>query len=307
MNDLAVRPVPSLATHVLAVATVVAALPLIVLGAEVTSMGVGMVDPVAVRSPWFFLTEWMNGHGLGWLVEHGHRQVGWIVGILSISTAVAAFCLDGRGWVKSLSLTGLTAVIAQGLLGIFRIHLHSMFGNWAALVHGSFAPIVLAMLLTLALGSSGSWTVGELNPAKIGSLRLMGLWTAIGTYVQIVLGGFIRHKDLLFAGRLHLLGAFVVFSLMWVLIKVAREAGYDSFKTLSRVIMVLLTIQVLLGAEAWLAWMKRHFNPATAIEESAAMHLVRSAHYVVGAFLFATTVALTVKAYWAPARLEAAP
>ena len=71
--------------------------------------------------------------------------------------------------------------------------------------------------------------------------------------------------------------------------------------------MALLTVQVLLGAEAWMAWMKRHFNPASAIEESGAMQLVRSAHYVVGAFLFATTVALTVKAYWAPARLEAAP
>jgi hypothetical protein len=62
----------------------------------------------------------------------------------------------------------------------------------------------------------------------------------------------------------------------------------------------------LLGAEAWMAWMRRHFVPATAIEESQALHLVRSAHYVVGAFLFATMVALSVKAFWAPARLEAA-
>ena len=307
MNRPAARPVHSRATHLLALATVVCALPLIVLGAEVTSRGVGMVDPEALRSPWYFLTEWMNGYGLGWLVEHGHRQVGWIVGTLAIGTALSAFYFDRRGWVIGLSVAALSAVIVQGLLGIFRIHLHAMFGNWTALIHGSFAPIALSLLLTLAAATSGTWGVSDLNASKVGALRMLCLWTAAGTYGQIVLGGFIRHKDLLVAGRLHLLGAFVIFSLLWMLIKSAREAGYDSFKTLSRVLMALLTVQVLLGAEAWMAWMKRHFNPASSIDESAAIQLVRSAHYVVGAFLFATTIALTVKAYWAPARVEVAP
>src|SRR5262245_12515841 len=86
MNQLAARPVPSRTTHLLAIATVVVALPLVLLGAEVTTKGVGMVDSVAVRSPWYFASEWMNDHGLGWLIEHGHRQVGWIVGILAIAT-----------------------------------------------------------------------------------------------------------------------------------------------------------------------------------------------------------------------------
>src|SRR6185369_5075342 len=103
MNQLAARPVPSRATHLLAIATVVVALPLVLLGAEVTTKGVGMVDSIAVRSPWYFATEWMNDRGLGWLIEHGHRQVGWIVGILAIATTIFAFCLDGRGWVKLLS------------------------------------------------------------------------------------------------------------------------------------------------------------------------------------------------------------
>jgi cytochrome c oxidase assembly protein subunit 15 len=306
MNQLAARPAPSRATHFLAIATVVAALPLVLLGAEVTTKGVGMVDHVPVRSPWYFAVEWMNDHGLGWLIEHGHRQMGWIVGLLSIATVLAAFSLDGRGWVKALSAAGLTAVVMQGLLGIFRIQLDALIGRTTALVHGSFAPIVLAILMTLAVATARGWSVGDPNDAKARSLRTWCLAAALAAYVQIVLGGIIRHKDVLLAGRLHLLNAFVVFALLWVVIKHAREADYESFKTLARVIMALLTVQILLGAEAWMAWMKRHFVPATAIEESSAMNLVRSAHYVVGAFLFATTVALTAKAFWAPARLEAA-
>jgi cytochrome c oxidase assembly protein subunit 15 len=304
MTELALRPVASRATHLLAIATVVVALPLILLGAEVTSKGVGMVDPVALRSPWYFGVEWMNNHGMGWLIEHGHRQVGWIVGMLAIATLAAAFWGDSRGWVRVLSAFALTAVIVQGLLGIFRIQLHALFGNSAALVHGSFAPIVLSVLLTLALASARDWSVGEAKADKLRTLRIWSLATVAATYAQIVFGGFIRHKDLLVAGRLHLIGAFVVFSFVWVVIKYAREANYESFKTLSRVLMALLTVQVLLGAEAWMAWMKRHFYPQAALEESAAMQLTRSAHYVVGAFIFATMVALTVKAFWAPVQVS---
>jgi len=306
MNQLAARPVPWRTTHLLAIATVVAALPLVLLGAEVTTKGVGMVDPVSVRSPWYFATEWMNDHGLGWLIEHGHRQVGWIVGVLALATTIVACCLDGRGWVRLLSAFALTAIIVQGLLGIFRIQLHALFGNSTALVHGSFAPIVLALLVTLAAATAQNWSVGDIKEANGRLLRGWCVATVAALYLQIVFGGLIRHKDLLVAGRLHLLGAFIVFAFLWVVIKYAREADYDSFKGLSRIIMALLTVQVLLGAEAWMAWMRRHFVPATAIEESQALQLVRSAHYVVGAFLFATMVALSFKAFWAPARLEAA-
>lgn len=305
MNQLAAPPAPSRLTHALAIVTVVVALPLVLLGAEVTTKGVGMVDPVAVRSPWFFLTEWMNGHGLGWLIEHGHRQVGWIVGMLAIATVAAAFLRDGRGWVKALTFAALTAVIIQGLLGIFRIQLHALFGSNAALVHGSFAPVVLSLLLTQALATGRGWGVGEVEAAHSRRLRTWCLITVAVMYAQLVLGGFIRHKDILLAGRLHLIVAFVVFAFVFVVIKTARETDSGSFKVLSRVLMALLTVQVLLGAEAWMAWMKRHFAPAMALQESTAMQLTRSAHYVVGAFLFAAMVALTVKALWAPTRSEA--
>jgi cytochrome c oxidase assembly protein subunit 15 len=306
MNQLAARPVSSRATHLLAIATVVAALPLVLLGAEVTTKGVGMVDQVSLRTPWHIFTEWMSGNGLGWFIEHGHRTFGWTVGVLALATLCVAVLRDGRRWVIALSAAGAVAVLIQGLLGIFRVQLNVLIGNSMALIHGAFAPIVLAVLLTSAAATSRAWSLGAIAESKARRLRMWSVLTIAAMYGQLILGGFIRHKDVLVAGRLHLLNAFVVFAFLWVVIKYAREADYDSFKTYSRVIMALLTVQILLGAETWMAWMKRHFLPHTAIEESSAMNLVRSAHYVVGAFLFATTVALTVKAFWAPARMEAA-
>ncbi|MCI0742564.1 MAG: hypothetical protein L0Y72_26320, partial [Gemmataceae bacterium] len=41
----------------------------------------------------------------------------------------------------------------------------------------------------------------------------------------------------------------------------------------------------------------RFFNPASAIYESVAVHLLRSAHYLLGALIFATTVVIALKAH----------
>ena len=68
----------------------------------------------------------------------------------------------------------------------------------------------------------------------------------------------------------------------------------------------LLTVQVLLGTEAWFSWMKRYFVASAAGEESAAQHWLRSGHYVVGAVLFATTVVFVLQAYRNPQAAEVA-
>ena len=65
IRDLA--PVPRW-LHRWAVATVCAALPLVLLGAEVTTRQVGMADPQSVRTPWYVFTVPVPE-----LLERGHR------------------------------------------------------------------------------------------------------------------------------------------------------------------------------------------------------------------------------------------
>jgi cytochrome c oxidase assembly protein subunit 15 len=292
--------------HGLAIATFLAVLPLIFLGAEVTTKGVGMVDQASVREPWFFFKEWLHGQlqgrGLGWMIEHGHRQVGWIVGLLAILTAAVACLGRSPRAIKVFSVLALVAVTTQGILGIFRVQLNAWMGSNLALVHGSFAQIVVAMLLTQAVITSRNWSIGAANVGKLPWLRRWAVATAGAAFLQVVFGGMIRHLDSTLGARLHMLVAFVVFAFVFVTIKYARETDYASFKRLARVLMALLTIQVLLGVEAFFAWLKR--TTGEPVTESVGIQIVRSGHYVVGTLLFASLVLLAVKAFWTP-RAEA--
>src|SRR5687767_11810716 len=74
--------------HRWAVLTVCATLPLLLLGAEVTTKQVGMVDAVGFRPPWHMLTVPLRERGLGFVIEHSHRLAGFVVGTCIIVLAV---------------------------------------------------------------------------------------------------------------------------------------------------------------------------------------------------------------------------
>src|SRR3954453_10516232 len=89
MNHPTRPPVPGW-LHGWAVFTAVAALPLVALGAEVTTKQVGMADPQSVREPWYLLTlpkDQLWAQGVGLVIEHSHRTAGWLVGLLAIVLA----------------------------------------------------------------------------------------------------------------------------------------------------------------------------------------------------------------------------
>src|ERR1700732_3401404 len=100
--------------HWWALLTLVAAVPLLFLGAEVTTMGAGMVDAQGLRSPWYFFQEFLRQSGLDWKIEHGHRLAGGIIGTCVIVLAVLTWWREPRRWVRGLSLVALVAVCGQG-------------------------------------------------------------------------------------------------------------------------------------------------------------------------------------------------
>src|SRR5262245_61396971 len=108
--------------HWWTILTAVAAVPLLFLGVEVTSKGVGMVDQVGLRTPWHFFEEFLN-ESLGWRIEHGHRLAGWIVFACVIGLVILTWRKDPRISVRVSSVGILAAVCLQGSLGIFRIQL----------------------------------------------------------------------------------------------------------------------------------------------------------------------------------------
>jgi heme A synthase len=282
--------------HALAVLTVLAVLPLMFLGAEVTTKGVGMVDPQGFRWPWEvvgLLADSQNWTNSALLTELTHRLFGFLVGIFSILLCLAmlAFQPGAKRW---LGLLVLILVIAQGLLGRYRVDLNALVGPSLAWVHGSFAPIVFATLAGVAFVTARDKSAVKLVAAAP-ALRRWSLTMVVVVYLQLVVGGMVRHQPTLLAARGHLLGAFVAAAgLLW-LVKLAWDKVECRWP--SGLILGLLSLQVLLGVEAWFSWMKRYFVPLSAHDETTMMHWLRSGHYVIGALLFALTVIVAIQAH----------
>jgi cytochrome c oxidase assembly protein subunit 15 len=288
--------------HYWAVLTVCATLPLLLLGAEVTTKQVGMVDQEGFRAPWYLWTVPLREKDVGFLVEHSHRLAGFIVGSCAIVLAVGMLLGEPRRWARWLGVAALVGVSLQGVLGILRVKYNAVVGTELALVHGCFAPLVVALLVSVALLTSRGWAaLGEVPvaPVEVGRMRRCALLTVGLVYLQIVLGAVVRHKDYPLGARAHLLTAFaVVAAVAWltkmVLDNRLREPGLSRSV---RVLLVLVGLQLLLGIEAWMSkfvstesiW--RQLQPLK-------VHpgLLQSIHSLVGSLILATAVVVALQA-----------
>jgi cytochrome c oxidase assembly protein subunit 15 len=288
----------------LAVATVCAALPLLVLGAEVTTKKVGMADPKGFRAPWYlFVVIWekiQQGETpeAGLVIEYSHRLAGFLVGTCAIGLAVLLWLKEKRAWRRCLGLAALIAVVAQGLLGIYRVDLHTLFGQSLALVHGCFAQVVFALLVTVAVLTSRAWSApvdAPANPRESKRLRRWTIFTSLFIYLQLVFGAIVRHRDVPFGARVHLLLAFgVVAAVLWLARMVFETRPRPRTLTgAMAALLVLVVLQLLLGVESWLS----RFPSADQNQaQPLPLHpeLLRSLHYFVGSLIFASSVTVAL-------------
>src|SRR5262249_6328193 len=244
--------------HWWAVLTVCAALPLVLLGAEVTTRQVGMADEVGFRTPWHLATLHLEGvlqdKGLGFLIEHSHRLAGFVVGTCAIVLAVWAWRAPSRR-VRWLGVAALVGVALQGLLGGFRVNLHQLLGPDLALIHGCFGQMVFALLVSVALLTSRGWSepVEHAAPDELPRARRTAWFALLVTGLvvgQLVFGAVLRHKGSPLGQRLHLMLAFgVVAAVVWLMRLTAHDRRLSGA---ARLLAALVTVQVLLGVEAWM-------------------------------------------------------
>ncbi len=190
---------PGAWAHGWAVLTAACTLPLLTLGAEVTTHGVGMVDRRGFREPWHLLALWLQGEPLtpGYVIEHSHRTFGFLVGICVIVLTVSLWLCEPRRWVRWTGVAALAGVCIQGVLGILRIDLNALMGGTLPLVHGLFAQLVFALLVGLAVVTSGGWQTAQpaADTERVANLRRWSVTAAGLVYGQIILGALVRHKD----------------------------------------------------------------------------------------------------------------
>ena len=277
-------------------------MPLLFLGAGVTSHGVGMVDPRGFRPPWEIVNGLLQNSGLAWRLEYGHRTFGFLVGLCAIALAIGVWFFDRRAWLGWLSLLALALICTQGLLGIFRVDYHALYGREFAMIHGMFAQVVFGVLISVAVFTSRRWNVEPTAPTSP-VLKRCSTFTAAAVFAQVLLGGMVRHLDSPVGPRAHLLGAFVVTgAVVWLLLLMRDSAIRRQLRFERIALMALLTLQLVLGMESWLA--KFHVPTADLVQLAPApMHSewIRTLHYLVGTLIFSTTVAVALIAHRKPA------
>lgn len=282
--------------HRLAVLTAAATCVLIVFGGLVTNTGAALAVPdwPTTFGHNMFLFPWSQMVG-GVFYEHSHRLLGALVGVLTVSLAVALWPRGGR--LRALGVVAVAAVIAQGVVGGLRVVLLT---DALAMVHGPLAQAFFALVVAIALVTSAG--MARPGAAVDGATRSLTLAAALLVYVQIVFGALLTH-----AGRLdlHLAGAVAVFGLVPVVTARLRRTGDAVAAPAARLLLALLGLQLVLGVGSYLARFAAVWIPGGQLT----MLALPVAHRLVGGLILAAAVVLAVRvitaARPAPAMLTA--
>jgi heme A synthase len=352
----------------LAIATVIELALLLVVGGFVTTFRVGMADPVWPTEPWYLASNYR--FDFGYLVEHVHRILGWLLAPLGLVLTYGLWAIEPRtgirwfgigaitalvctfgafhgvlrmappgqeglpvyvnlaamglalimaigvvsrvvvgggdgGLIRRLVMLGAIAAMFQGLLGGVRVRYNDLFGREMSAVHGSFAQIVFALLIAVAVLTAPVKREPDIPSAVARKLRWQTWSLLLFTYIQIVWGAWIRHFPGPMSNRMHLFFAFVVVGFATLAIKQALSdpATRERFKLSTRFMMGLITIQVLLGIEAWMGKFLTGTLPE--LEKiTASKAFIRTAHAHIGTWVLGVAVIFFILARRKPLEVD---
>lgn len=266
-----------------------AVFPLLLVGAGVTTKGAGMAYPDWPTSDGHLLNppQWTEKEDTLW--EHGHRLIGWFVGMLAITTVVLAHRSASTANPLRLRLAWATLllIIAQGVLGGLRV---IEVSTALAMVHGIMGQVCFAMAFMLAVVSSRTWD--ELGSAvrskSANATRVFAVSLIAIVLIQLIFGGWLRHfkADLALAGHLVWL-IIVCFAIGWMTLWVMGRHHRQRFLVqMTQYLAILLTVQLFFGS---LTFMIRTMNLSIGDPWS---WLVPSVHLGMGALILGASFAV---------------
>lgn len=321
---LSTEPTFSPWTHRLAVALAAVAFPVIWVGSLVTTYNAGMAVPDWPGTygynlflyPW---TTWILGP---WdlFVEHGHRLLASLCGLIAIVLCIVAWRNRSRRWLFWFSLGALALVIFQGVLGGVRVLLDQRL---VAMLHGTVGPAFFAYCVLLIALSRRSWREAVWRPetrAGGNALSRTHLRVAIGfaalSLTQIGLGAGVRHLNMLATREFfvtlvvaHIAVAVALWLYAFLLFVTAYSHRIDRAPTgRAFVTLLLVTMQVGFGVATWIVnyslpdvealapWLA----PYVIEQEGLLQSYIVTAHVMFGTLILGA--AMTIVAFeWKPA------
>jgi cytochrome c oxidase assembly protein subunit 15 len=194
------------------------------------------------------------------LVEFGNRGVGFVVGLVSLATAIAAWRVERLPrWVVWAAAALPLIVLLQGVLGGITVllELHPL----TVLAHFLLSLVALAIAVVVVLGARGSvarrsslapaWLAAALVPSALVLVVTGALVTAAGPHSG---GEDIRRVgDLDEALHVHI-GATAVFGVTFLALAVALALARSRFRVelaLAAAVLGLLLVQMGIGEIQW--------------------------------------------------------
>jgi cytochrome c oxidase assembly protein subunit 15 len=305
--------------HRLAVLLVCATFPLIWVGGLVTSFQAGMAVPdwpntFGYNLFLYPLNSWLYGP-FNIFIEHGHRLLGALVGMIMIALLVVIWRVDNRRWLKVLAIVSLLAVIGQGLLGGLRVVLGERL---LAMVHGCVGPAFFALAVSLAVFTSRFWWETPVTPANQVEARRgtdlcrLAVLTTMFAYLQLIAGAVVRHMpgplapgSFRIAVMFHLLLAVVLVVHVGLLsTRLLHETQASRALTVPSVALVgLILLQVALGLGSWVlkynwpTWLGSldWFDQFVVRQNTSGQALMVTAHVANGSLILVTCWMLALR------------
>jgi heme a synthase len=275
--------------HKYALFVVAWAVILLTAGALVTSEDAALAVP-----DWPLSYGTLNPPMVGGIAfEHSHRLIAAALGLLIIGLAYLLWRYDERPHIKYLGYAAVVGVIFQGILGGLTVL--KLLHYWLPVMHACTAEIVFAILVCIAVCTS-HWYMESL-PQYVDrgfpSIHSIVTLNAFLIFLQVLVGAGFRHKYL--SLKPHVYGAPIVL-LMVVYTALTLRRRFPEVPALIRIRKLLHSIvglQILLGLVA--LWAR--INSADDPQPLPPVVISTVVHTVVGAILFATSIAAVLVCY----------
>jgi heme a synthase len=229
----------------------------------------------------------------GVFYEHSHRMIAGGLGIFTLILAILVWLKEKRLWLRWFSAIAVGGVVVQAILGgqVVLQLLH----YWLPVIHASFAQMVFAAVLGIAVFTS-KWWVSEqpqLDDSGAPSIQFLAILNAVVIYLQVILGAGFRHKEIPIWP--HIVGALIVLGVVtWTAVTLRKRFGQSRELSKARIFLhAIFGTQFLLGFAAY--WSR--MSTVDAPQPMPVMVWLTVIHTVVGAILFAFSVLIVLICY----------
>jgi cytochrome c oxidase assembly protein subunit 15 len=244
------NPVTSPWPRRVALALLTASIPLILFGGTVTTLRAGMAEDGWLRPDgyllWLYPLE-LRLRSAGVFVEHHHREIGSLVGLIAIALVVVTWLGDRRRSARWLSVATLLGICVQGAIGGFRV----LEANPdLAFLHGALAHAVFALIGANVVLASRGWrqaTPAEHPASGVEGLARLAVLVAVAVYGQIVVGAWLRHSGEPAALLGHIVLAVVAVAAVLAIANRLARTELAPLVTAAQRLRQLVGLQVLLG------------------------------------------------------------